>query len=822
MQRPANAGRSEDDTGASAIRPTVSTPLMNEFHPPATAPAATPAPRPASSSLRRIARAISSPWVSISLLVIVFLHQAIGSAFYTVRQAFEVNEMEWFNGTASLVLWLTICTCLITASIVRVPWTWRKIGTHITHAGVVLLVLTCGIYFGWKHEGDALLVRGYVKVDTEGGACRLLPNPGYRAPLGAAGTATVQAIMPRWTILSPEGKSELAWAILVDVELPDAPKFTATLIENRPDLTQYTLSGRRPDSFLPEYPRVLANDGKLVALTADGKEVLATELKKSALTKETMAGGERSLEITNVTTDFPLLAEGFQGQNGTMIEWTLKTPAGQQSGSSVIGQPTLTRFQRARLKVAPDARLKGITLEAAPWTIAYHKDRAALWVRRENAALANDPLQPMRAMDEAAVVALPIRGLPRYYEQGDFFRQQAEAAAEAAGTKVTPNGVVRRLLGHQTAIDAKPLALPIGTVNDVNFTVTAFAPYARLTTKWKEVADAPLDPRLDLSLTSAADERSFPRLIPPSTSDGIEDQAMSWVHCADQGAYDTLRAKLVARFPAPTGTLTEPTQEEAARTRLVFVTSPAIAGPGRKVLLLVAAPDSALREFPLIDGSEARIDLFGDTLTVRLNAILQRPRQVTEPLVVPKEQRTSRMSVGDYESLIQVTATGTQGVTSVWVPYTPYPNLPRSLGNDGSLGMYAPRPVWLDVPGAGRFELCYGKEALPMPGPIWMTGFEVPRRPGSNSPSEFYCHVAYSESGGDLAKPETAVIHMNNPLAWQDTFFFQASWDPQSQALTVLGVGNRPAGNAMLLASIILALGIAISGALAALPRSKS
>ena len=294
---------------------------------------------------------------------------------------------------------------------------------------------------------------------------------------------------------------------------------------------------------------------------------------------------------------------------------------------------------------------------------------------------------------------------------------------------------------------------------------------------------------------------------------------MSWVHCADQAAYDALHAKLVARFPAPTTTAnTEPSEEEAARTRLVFVTSPAIAGPGRKVLLLVAAPGSTLREFPLTDGSDVRVDLFGDNLTVRLNAILQRPRQVTEPLVVPKEQRTSRMSVGDYESLIQVTATSTQGVVQAWVPFTPYPNLPRALGNDGSLGMYAPRPVWLDVPGAGRFELCYGKEALPMPGPIWMTGFDVPRRPGSNSPSEFFCHVGY----GALAKPEAAIIHMNNPLAWQDTFFFQASWDPQSQALTVLGVGNRPAGTAMLIASIILALGIAISGALAALPRSKS
>jgi hypothetical protein len=380
---------------------------------------------------------------------------------------------------------------------------------------------------------------------------------------------------------------------------------------------------------------------------------------------------------------------------------------------------------------------------------------------------------------------LPIRGLPRYHE-------------------------------HGVALDAtKPLELAIGAVNDVTFKVTAFAPYARLTTRWKDVADAAVDPRLDLRLTSGADGRTFPRLIPPSTSESIEEQPMTWVHCADQAAYDALRTRLTARFPV---SATPPSDEEAARTRLVFVTSPAIAGPGRKVLLLVAAPGSPLREFPLDDDKEARVDLFGDALTVHLNGILQRPRQVTEPQVVPVDQRTSRMSVGDFESLIQVTATGTQGVTSVWVPYTPYPHLPRALGNDGALGMYAPRPVWIDVPGAGRFELCYGKEPLPMPGPIWMTGFDVPRRPGSNSPSEFFCHVGY----GDRAAPENAIIHMNHPLSWKDTFFFQASWDPQSQALTVLGVGNRPAGSAMLFAAIVLAFGMAISGAMAALPGKKS
>lgn len=758
---------------------------MNEFQPPSEIPAAPAAPAPSGSPLRRIARAISSPWVSITLLVIVFLHQAIGSAFYPVRQAFEVNEMEWFNGTASAVLWLAICVCLITASIVRVPWTWKKVGTHLTHASVVLLVITCWIYFGFKHEGDALLVRRYVHVQSDAGACRLLPNPGYSAPLGS-GTATVQSIMPRWTILSPEGKSEQAWAIMVDIALPDAPSFTATLIENRPDLTQYTLSGRRPETFLPEYPRVQVEDGKLVAFTADGKAVLATEVKKNAKTTEAIAGGEHSLEITNVTADFPLLAEGFQGQNGTMVEWTLKTPAGQQSGSSIVGQPTLTRFQRARVKTAPDARLKSVALEPAPWTLAYHKDRAALWIRRENAALASDPLTPMRAMDEQAVAMLPIRGLPRYHEHGE-------------------------------ALGRKPLDLRIGAVSDVQFKVTAFAPYARMTTKWKDVPGAAPNPRIDLQFTSGSDNKTFNRLLPPSSTAAIEEQALTWVHAPDQAALDALRATLTARFPA--GPAAAVTDEDAARTRLVVVTSEAIA-PARegKAMLFVAQPGAKLGEHLLAPASDAQFDLLGDHVTIKLTGIYNSPQQVTEPLIVPPEQRTSRMSVGDYESLIQVTATSNSGTTSVWVPYTPFPNLPRSLGNDGSLGMYAPRPVWIDVPGAGRFELSYGKEPLPMPGTIWMTGFEVPRRPGSNSPSEFFCHVGY----GDVQAPQSAIIHMNHPLAWQDTFFFQASWDPQSQALTVLGVGNRPAGDAMLWASILLAIGMAISGAMAALPGRKS
>lgn len=89
-----------------------------------------------------------------------------------------------------------------------------------------------------------------------------------------------------------------------------------------------------------------------------------------------------------------------------------------------------------------------------------------------------------------------------------------------------------------------------------------------------------------------------------------------------------------------------------------------------------------------------------------------------------------------------------------------------------------------------------------------MTDFTVPRRPGSEDPMEFFCGVAY----GDAKNPRHATVHMNEPLEWDGTFFFQASWDPGMQALSVLGVGNRPGGGFLLIAAILLGVGMVWSG----------
>jgi hypothetical protein len=755
-------------------------------------PAASP------GAIRRWLVRLSSPWMSLALLGVVFVHQAVGSAGFVIRQAFEVNEMEWFNGVVSLVLWSLICVCLATASVVRIPWRWSRAGAHLTHLGVIAVVATSTIYFACKVEGEALLLRHYVDVRSEAGDCRLLPNPGYLQTMGGA-AAKVEAILPHWTILSPEGKSQQAWAIMVTVQFPDGKPFSATLIEDRPDLTQYTLQGRQPTSWLPEYRSVVARDGRLVAVEAGGAEVLATELRVKARTVEKTAAGERSLEITNITPDFQLISEEFKGQTGTMVEWTLKTPTGQESGSAVVDKPTLTRFQRARVKQVPDARLKSIALSPAPCAVAYHQNLPALWVRKPTQEAA-DPQAPIRPLDAGRVIHTALPKLPRYHDHG----------------------------GH---VGGAPLAIPAGTVDGVAFTVTGFAPYADLVSEWVEDPAVPLHPILDLSFSSSASAQGLNKVL-AVTDDAsvIDDTPLCWLRAADAAQLGALTARLAAQFPHVDHeqAVLDESKDEAARTRIVF-----ISGPDGALTLWLGQPGRNLASFPIAPGKEVSARMWNDTIRIRLNAQVEHPRKYTRPVPVPEDQRESRSSVGSFKSWIEVTATladrGPDGRRdagaqhwSTWVPYTPFPHLPTSIGDgEGTLTAYAPRPAQLAVPGAGSFELEYGRELLELPGELWMTGFDVPRRPGSDDPSEYFCGLAFGDVGAPAAAAQRATIHMNYPLAWRDLFFFQAGWDPPFQALTVLGVGNRPAGAWLLAASILLAVGMAWSGVCAAMRKDR-
>ena len=65
------------------------------------------------------------------------------------------------------------------------------------------------------------------------------------------------------------------------VDGQDDDPFTATLIDGRPDLTQFTLTGRRPASWLAEVGTVTADAAQVQALGADGKPLIARTMTPS-------------------------------------------------------------------------------------------------------------------------------------------------------------------------------------------------------------------------------------------------------------------------------------------------------------------------------------------------------------------------------------------------------------------------------------------------------------------------------------------------------------------------------------------------------------
>lgn len=710
-----------------------------------------------------VLRLIASPWVALLWLLLIFVHETIGSAFYPLRQAFELNEMQWFNGPVSAGLWFGLCLSLVTASLTRVPWAWSRFGTHLTHLSVLLLVIASTIYFGYKVEGEALILRHTIAfTGHQGQRVLLLPNPGFSRPFGES-TLSVQTVDPRLTITGRDGKPQQAWSVTASLRDPDGKVFLVSLVENRPDLTRYTAQGRIPTSYLPEIVGVAVIGDTVSLRDAQGTVLLSCKTEIGAHAD----AGDLSLDITGITPDWPLLAEGHQGQKGTLVAFRIRTPTGEEDGSTIVGLPALTRFQQARFLRAPDPRLASATLATAPITQAYHQDRFALWLRPVAEGRAAQPF-----------TALPLIHLPRYHDHGRH-------------------------------VGGPPLSVAAGTVGNTTFSITGFAPYAVPTTSIREDPTAALDPFLAVQFDDGQGDPADRQLRPAADLTELEASPVCWFRTKTQAECDAIAADLNRRFPL--GPV--PQSRDTVIVRLAFVSR-----PDGTVELFAGEPGRGVQRHPLSVGSVLPLLLAEQTVQVRLTGVYERPRQELLPVPVPAERRQSRMSVGLSQSWLEVEARTAETVVRTWIPYSPYPELPQDIGQrETVLGGYAPRPSYLEVPGAGHFELLYSRVTFALPGPLWMTGFAVPRRPGVDDPMEFYCDVAY----GDTQQPNRATVHMNNPLEWNGTFFFQAGWDPQTEALSVLGVGNRPGGWFLLLASVLLGVGMIWSGAAAAMRRGQ-
>ena len=98
----------------------------------------------------------------IALMVMIGSYIAIGSGFASVREHFEMNELEFFDAWPLKVMMLLLCLNLATVTLTRIPLTPPRYGVWCIHSGIIILILGTSLYYHLKVEGKTLIPISHV------------------------------------------------------------------------------------------------------------------------------------------------------------------------------------------------------------------------------------------------------------------------------------------------------------------------------------------------------------------------------------------------------------------------------------------------------------------------------------------------------------------------------------------------------------------------------------------------------------------------------------------------------------------------------------
>ena len=97
----------------------------------------------------------------ITLMVLIAAYIAIGSGVPSVREYFEMNELQFFNAWPLKALMLLLCLNLVVVTTSRIPLTPPRYGVWCIHAGIIVLITGTALYYHLKVEGKTLIPLGH-------------------------------------------------------------------------------------------------------------------------------------------------------------------------------------------------------------------------------------------------------------------------------------------------------------------------------------------------------------------------------------------------------------------------------------------------------------------------------------------------------------------------------------------------------------------------------------------------------------------------------------------------------------------------------------
>lgn len=750
------------------------------------------APKPAQGAVSRLLDALTSVWLGVALMFLLFVYMSVGSAGYAIRQSrwFEMTEYEWFHWWPFDALIALLCINLTIATIRRIPLRLVNLGVWMIHAGIVVLCVGSVIYFSQKVEGDTPVFRRSVVIESDNHApLNLVAIPGAHAAAGEGDGERfyeVTSTDPSWPILSEPDAGARAYAVTVRVSKPDGTWYQRQLLDGYP---QYT------EDILPT-GRAIKSTGERIA--------------------------DRETRMT--------LAPWTQSRFYLAHTWALYFREVTDSGFTEWSQRPLRAMPRYNdyIPTREDAFLdayeseRRTRIDPSPLNI-----RAA---RTDNA----DPVPQD--------VDVRVTGYLRYAVMNARFEQAPDTAPLQPVADVTLNMVgqppVRRQL---TATRARAVgeSLPLRWVDSQSEVadVARSAP-ALLRFTWPDGASA----EIPATPAPAGDEATTPLLTADGKPTGwsvrvretINDVPMNEETTISIAVIDLTSAdKTITRWVADNPAYTRDFRMSSAEKGDLQPPDAAITAtfqPGRRPvpITLVAAPrdgrpDLALFAVVAVGGEPTvrevnvgqSMDL-GPMASIVVNSFWPRSQRVIKPAIVPVSQRDRDAEA--FYAMVKVELAHHGHAHAQWVPYHQYVFDHESY-TYGQRFRFQPARFTLDD---GRtIEVMLSRRREDLPSPVSLEDFRLITHVGGFSGDVSSIRDWESIIRFDQQPPEqTLSVRTNAPASFKGLRFFQAMWDPPQRAtqsagvtspglnFTGLGVGSRTGVITQLLGCILSTIGM--------------
>lgn len=709
-------------------------------------------------------RPLESVWFGVTLLTLLLVYLSVGSALPMVRESrlFEMTEFEWFNWWPFALLGALLCANLTVVTLRRIPFNLIKLGVWMIHSGIVLLVLTSWWYFANKVEGDAAVIRRLVEVRTPAGDVARFPAlPGAHADAGGY-SFTVANLDPAWPILTGEHEGEEAFSVSVMVTPPagvnGGEPFIRQLLAGYPQYTEDILPGRgravkNTGEKLVDAPLAmsLAPAAQNWFHLAQTRAIYVREVGADDWTQIPISGLPRFNDYAGDPGRDLWLAPGDPIPNAAPLDREIK---GFPAPARITGFVRYASAQRRVVQSSTPGSPAAILAISGPGGSP----------RAIQLAVGIDPFE------RTSGGALAIVAVESDDETQDLLESARPAVRVSVGDTVHDE-VVRETLADNPALPLTPLA------------DTGFSYRVRLVADGLRMPDGTELSSAILEIESPEGER-FVRIVSDDASVAQD------VDTEENGAgVRPLDARLSIAYA--------PGQTPASITLVV--------GPdhARDAALLFASTGNAPAIVPLAKGETVALPAGGSAELLELFASAEAQ---TRPAIVPRRQRDR--GAGDYYSMAQVEIAGERR----WLPFHEYVFDGPEYRYEGRLRY---EPEVFTLPDGRDIEVLFARERRALPAPVALDDFILKSHVGGFTGAtptirDWISHVRFQTEEGPS---DIVEIRTNHPASFAGLSFFQARWDPPSEAgggfaFTGLGVGSRSGVTAMLASSCLSVAGM--------------